>query len=165
MSIKKEIEKWKPEKEEDDNVFQVSIDRISSKAASIRERLTKACNELNEACSDDPFGADFTTSLSDFCEASENDPLLDTKISEDVEEFKRRGLSKHQENMTAEQVKALITTFNGETSLTVFDALDTYRKTLSKSGINKALWGSVVLSKIAGRQEQGYLQMLQGTKI
>ena len=112
--------------------------------------MVKARAEVSEACFDDPFGRDFTESLSEFCIASEKDQLLGDKISEDKEEFKRRGLSKHQANMTAEQVKALIPTFNGETSLTVFDALDTYQKILSKSGINKAAWGSVVLSKIEG---------------
>ena len=41
-------------------------------------------------------------------------------------------------------------TFNGESSLTIVDNLDTYREKLSKSGINRAIWGSVVLSKIEG---------------
>ena len=52
--------------------------------------------------------------------------------------------------MTAEQVKNLIPTFDGENSLTIFDAFEFYKRTLSKSGINKAAWGSIVLSKITG---------------
>ena len=53
--------------------------------------------------------------------------------------------------MTIEQIKSLLPTFNRESSLTVVDALDTYRRKLSKSGINRAVCGSVVLSKIEGQ--------------
>ena len=67
-----------------------------------------------------------------------------------MEEVTKRGLSKHQANMSAEDIKSIIPIFDGESSLSVLDAFEIYKKTLSKSGISKTLWGSIVLSKVSG---------------
>ena len=100
---------------------------------------------------DDSFGRSFTESIIQFSEESSGTQQLADKLEEDKEHLIERGLSKHPTNMTIEQMKTLLPTFNGESSLTVVNALDTYRKKLSKSGINRAVWGSVVLSKIEGQ--------------
>ena len=60
MSIRKDIEEWKPEKEEDDNAFFIRYNQTDNKAGSIRQRMMKAGAELSEACFDDPFGKDFS---------------------------------------------------------------------------------------------------------
>ena len=41
-------------------------------------------------------------------------------------------------------------TFDGESSLTIVDALDSYKKRLARAGIHKQLWGGVVLIKLEG---------------
>ena len=150
MEVKKELENWRPEKEEDDNVFQIRVEKISSKASSIQEKLTKARSELSHACSNNFLGGKFSTSIEKFCEASQNDSILNTKIAEDMKEVTERGLSKHQANMSAEDIKSIIPIFDGESSLSILDAFDIYKKILSKSGISKTMWGSIVLSKVSG---------------
>jgi len=151
MDIKKEVEKFKQTKEEDDNAFLFYYDWAKNQAWHIQQRMDKACAELRVACYDNTFGRDFTESIMRFSEESDGTQQLADKLEEDKEHLIERGLSKHPTNMTVEQVKTLLPTLNGDSSLTVVDALDTYRKRLSKSGINRAVWGSVVLSKIEGQ--------------
>ena len=75
MEVKKELENWRPEKEEDDNVFRIHIENIERKASSIQEKLTKARSELSQACSNNFLGGKFSTSIEKFCEASQQNTV------------------------------------------------------------------------------------------
>ena len=150
MEVKKELENWRPEKEKDDNVFRIHIKNIERKASSIQEKCTKARSELSQACSNNFLGDKFSTSIEKFCEASQLNTVLNNKMSEAMNEVTKRGLSEHQANMRPEDIKSIIPVFDGESSLSVLDAFDIYKTKLSKSGISRSMWGSIVLSKISG---------------
>ena len=54
----------------------------------------------------------------------------------------------HQTNISAEQIKTQLPIFNGASSLSVLDALDTWTKKLANAGIHKQMWGGIILSKL-----------------
>ena len=51
-------------------------------------------------------------------------------------------------NITIDQIKNQLPVFSGQSSVTLIDALETYRTHLKKVGIPKQLWGGVLLSRL-----------------
>ena len=47
-----------------------------------------------------------------------------------------------------EEIKLLLPIFNGVSSLSLVDAIDTWKKTLTKAGIHELLWGNIILSRV-----------------
>ena len=57
-----------------------------------------------------------------------------------------RGIVIQQTNISPDQIKALLPISNGASSLSILDALDTWRKNLTNSGIHKQMWGGIISS-------------------
>ena len=53
-------------------------------------------------------------------------------------------------NITIVQIKDQLPIFSGQSSITLIDALETYKTHLKKAGIPKQLWGGVLLNKLEG---------------
>ena len=77
-----------------------------------------------------------------------NSKILEEKMETFHQESQERGICMQPTNITIDQIRGQLQTFNGNSSLTLVEALDCYRKRLGDAGINKQLWGGVVLSKL-----------------
>ena len=59
-----------------------------------------------------------------------------------------RGIVMHQTNIDLDKVKSQLPIFTGKSSLSIVDAIDTWTKILSNSGIHRQVWGDTILCRI-----------------
>ena len=141
MYAKNEMDKFIQSKDPDDNQFMVAYKQAGKKADKLQSELQSACNalEIMTIEHDDCFGEDFFSSLMEFSlEMARNN-----NAQEKVESLKtlsvERGIIMRQTNISPEQIKPLLPIFNGASSLSILDAVDTWKKTLINAGIHKLL--------------------------
>ena len=94
------------------------------------------------------FGEDFLISLSDFSIATADNNDAQDKVESLKALAVERGKIMRQTNISPEQIKTLLPIFNGASSLSILDAVDTWKKTLINAGIHKLLWGEIILSRL-----------------
>ena len=150
MDVTAEIEKFKKREDSDDNTFTLHYKRADDEAKQIDIWLQSACRALQNVCLNKGFDREFLNSLSSFCHKSASNKDLEDKLKTLQQQSQDRGINIHPTNITIDQIKSQLPTFDGESSLTMVDALDSYKKRLGRAGIHKQLWGGAVLSKLEG---------------
>ena len=59
-----------------------------------------------------------------------------------------RGIVTHQTNISTDQIKSQLPTFDGESSLSILDAVDNWKSILKNAGVHRQLWGHIILERI-----------------
>ena len=72
-----------------------------------------------------------------FSRAAASNEDARNKVEDLQTQSAERGIVMHQTNISAEQIKNQLPIFNGASSLSVLDALDTWKKKLANAGIHK----------------------------
>ena len=150
MDVTAEIEKFKKREDSDDNTFTLHYKRADDEAKQIDIWLQSACRALQNVCLNKGFDREFLNSVSSFCDKSASNQELEDKLKSLQQQSQDQGINIHPTNITIDQIKSQLRTFDGVLSLTMVDALDSYKKRLGRAGIHKQLWGGVVLSKLEG---------------
>ena len=127
-----------------------SLKQANKKADNLQQELQMACDALEDVCIDDSndFGNDFLDSLIKFSRAAASNKDAHKKVKDLQTLSVERGIVMQQTNISPEQIKAQLPFFNGASSLSVLDALDTWIKNLTNAGIHRQMWGGIILSKI-----------------
>ena len=150
IEITAEIEKFKARENLDDSNFIIHFKRADGVAREMHIRLLSACSALQDVCLDEGFNGEFLNNVSTFCRKSANNQDLQNKLESLQQQSQDRGINLHPTNITVDQIKSQLPVFDGVSSVTMVDALDSYKKRLGRAGIHKQLCGGVVLSKLEG---------------
>ena len=97
---------------------------------------------------DECFGDEFFGSISAFVEETRKNEKARNKVSDMKSRLSSRGIVTHQTNISSDQVKSQLPIFNGESSLSILDASDTWTSILKNSGIHRQIWGNMILERI-----------------
>ena len=116
----------------------------------MQTNLQSACNELSAltVIADECFGDEFFGSISAFVEETRLNEKARNKVSDMKSRLTNRGVVTHQTNISSDQVKSQLPIFNGESSLSILDASDTWMNILKNSGIHRQIWGTMILERI-----------------
>ena len=145
-----EIDRFTDEEMPDDNQLASEHKQAQKRADKLQTNLQTACNELIAltVIADDCFGDEFFSSVSAFVEETKKNEKARNKVSEMKSRLSSRGIVTHQTNISSDQVKSQLPIFNGESSLSILDASDTWTNILRNSGIHRQIWGNMILERI-----------------
>ena len=116
----------------------------------LQATLQTACNELSAATviPDESFGDEFYDYISEFVEETWDNKKARNKVAEMKSRLSTRGIVTHQTNISSDQIKSQLPTFNGESSLSILDAVDTWESILKNEGVHRQIWGHIILERI-----------------
>ena len=80
-------------------------------------------------------------------EARNNDKARE-RATEMKERLSSRGIVTQQTNISADHLKSQLPTFDGESSLSILDAVDTWKSIFKNAGAHRQMWGSMILERI-----------------
>ena len=59
-----------------------------------------------------------------------------------------KGIVTQQTNVSSDYLKTQLPVFDGESSLSILEAIDTWRRIFKNAGVHPQIWGSWILEKI-----------------
>ena len=134
----------------DDNQLVSEHKTAQKKADRLQTNLQSACNELSAltVVADESFGDEFFGSISAFVEETRKNGKARSRVTDMKNRLTDRGIVTHQTNIPHEQVKSQLPIFNGESSLSILDASDTWESILKNAGVHRQIWGTMILKRI-----------------
>ena len=150
IQAKAEIDRFVDEEMPEDNQLACEYKSAQKRADTLQTNLQSACNELSAltVIADESFGDEFFGSISAFVEETRLNEKARNKVSDMKSRLTNRGVVTHQTNISSDQVKSQLPIFNGESSLSILDASDTWMNILKNSGIHRQIWGTMILERI-----------------
>ena len=97
---------------------------------------------------DESFGDEFYDCISAFIEETRDNKKARSKVSDMKSRLSTRGIVTHQTNISSDQIKSQLPIFNGESSLSILDACDTWESILKNAGVHRQIWGHMILERI-----------------
>ena len=135
--------------EEDDSNFVIYFKCADETAENKKRRLLKACGELENACLEsEGFNKLILNNILTYCQFTAKNQDLENKLQALRLQTSQRGINLVSTYITIDQIKDQPPVFSRQSSVTLIDALENYRRHLTKAGIPKQLWGGVILNKI-----------------
>ena len=112
--------------------------------------MLSSCNELTAATviPDESFGDKFYDNISTFVEKMKMNEEARDKVQEMKTRLSIRGVVTQQTNLNSDQVENQLPIFNGESSLSILDASDTWESILKNAGVHRQIWGTMILERI-----------------
>ena len=134
----------------DDNQLASEHKQAQKRADKLPSNLQSACNELSAltVIADESFGDEFYDSISAFIEETRDNKKARSKVSDMKSRLSTRGIVTHQTKTSPDQVKSQLPIFNGESSLSILEASDTWESILKNSGVHHQIWGYMILERI-----------------
>ena len=134
----KEVDRFAGEEMPEDNQLNSECKQAQKQANNLYEKLQTACNELSAALviPDDSFGYEFYDYISEFVEETRDNNKARDRVAEMRSRLSTRGVVTHQTNISTDQIKSQLPTFNGESSLSILDAVDTWESILKNAGVH-----------------------------
>merc|ERR1711873_318663 len=145
-----EIDRFVKESMPDDSQLNAEYNRAEKRASKLHEKLQDACNDLSDSVSspDQSISFEFYDFISDFVEEARNNEKARDRATEMKERLSSRGIVTQQTNISADHLKSQLPTFNGESSLSILDAIDTWKSIFKNAGAHRKMWGSWILERI-----------------
>ena len=145
-----EVDRFASEEMPEDNQLNSEYKQPQKQANTLHETLQTACNELSAATviPDDSFGYEFYDYISEFVEETRDNNKARSKVAEMKSRLSTRRIVTHQTNISSDQIKSQLPTFNGESSLSILDAVDTWESILKNAGVHRQIWGHIILERI-----------------
>ena len=81
-------------------------------------------------------------------EKARNNDKARERATEMKERLSSRGIVTQQTNISADHLKSQLPTFDGESSLSILDAIDTWKSIFKNAGAHRQMWGSWILERI-----------------
>merc|ERR1712198_447048 len=147
--VLEEIERFKNESMPDDGQLNAEYNRAEKKANKLHEKLQEASNELSELAScADQTNYEFYDFILDFVDKVKLNDSARKKAEEMKELLSSRGIVTQQTNVSSDYLKTQLPTFDGESSISILEAIDTWKRIFKNAGIHPQMWGSWILEKI-----------------
>ena len=145
-----EVDRFIGEDMPEDSQLNSEYNRAEKRANKLHDRLQDACNELSTALvtPDHSFGYEFYDYISEFVEETRDNDKARKRVAEMKSRLSTGGIVTHQTNISTEQIKSQLPTFNGESSLSILDAVDTWKSILNNAGVHRQIWGHIILERI-----------------
>ena len=145
-----EIDRFVSEEWPEDNQLSYEYKQAQKRGNKLQSDLQSACNEQSAltVIADGCFSDEFYGNISAFIEGTRKNEKSRTKISDMKKRLTSRGVVTHQTNISSDQIKSQLPIFNGETSISILDASDTWESILNNAGIHRQMWGSIILERI-----------------
>merc|ERR1712198_774523 len=133
----------------DDSQLNAEYNRAEKKANKLHEKLQEACSDLSELAScADQTNYEFYDLILDFVDKVKVNDEARKKAEEMKELLSSRGIVTQQTNVSSDYLKTQLPTFDGESSISILEAIDTWRKIFKNAGVHPQMWGSWVLEKV-----------------
>ena len=131
----------------EDNQLNSECKLAQKQAENLHGKLQDACNELEATLvtPDESFGYEFYKYISEFLVETKDNNKARDRVEEMRSRLSTRGVVTHQTNISSDQVKSQLPTFNGESSLSILDAVDTWESILKNAGVHRQIWGHIIL--------------------
>ena len=147
--VLEEIERFKNESMPDDGQLNAEYNRAEKKANKLHEKLQEASNELSEMAScADQTNYEFYDFILDFVDKVKSNDSARKKAEEMKELLSSKGIVTQQTNVSSDYLKTQLPTFDGESSLSILEAIDTWKRIFKNAGVHPQMWGSWILEKI-----------------
>ena len=147
--VLEEVERFKKESMPDDGQLNAEYNRAEKKANKLHEKLQEASNELSELAScADQTNHEFYDFILDFVDKVKINDDARKKAEEMKELLSSKGIVTQQTNVSSDYLKTQLPTFDGESSLSILEAMDTWKRIFKNAGVHPQMWGSWILEKI-----------------
>ena len=144
--VLEEVERFKKESMPDDGQLNAEYNRAEKRANKLHEKLQEACNELSEMAScADQTNYEFYDFILDFVDKVKLNDDARKKAEEMKTLLSSKGIVTQQTNVSSDYLKTQLPTFDGESSLSILEAVDTWRRIFKNAGIHPQMWGSWIL--------------------
>ena len=115
----------------------------------MHEKLQDACNDLSALAScSDQINFEFYDFILDFVDKVRMNDEARDRANKMKELLSSRGIVTQQTNISADHLKSQLPVFDGESSLSILDAIDTWKSTFKNAGAHRQMWGSWILERI-----------------
>ena len=130
------IERFVSEEWPEDNQLSYEYKQAKKRANKLQSDLQlSVLTVIADGC----FSDEFYGSISAFIEETRKNEKARTKISDMKECLTSRGVVTHQTNISSDQIKSQLPIFNGETSISILDASNTWESILKNAGIHRQM--------------------------
>ena len=147
--VLEEIERFKNERMPDDGQLNAEYNRAEKKANKLHEKLQEANNELSELAScADQTNYEFYDFILDFVDKVKLNDSARKKAEEMKELLSSRGIVTQHTNVSSDYLKTQLPTFDGESSMSILEVIDTWQRIFKNAGVHPQMWGSWILEKI-----------------
>ena len=145
-----EVDRFVKEGMPEDSQLNAEYNRAEKRASKLHEKLQDACNDLSVSVSspDRSISFEFYDYISDFVEEARDNDKARERATEMKNRLSSRGIVTQQTNISTDHVKSQLPTFNGESSLSILDAVDTWKSIFKNAGAHRQMWGSMILERI-----------------
>ena len=133
----------------EDNQLAAERKQAQKRADKLQTDLLTSCNELTAltVIPDECFGDEFYDNISAFIEKMKKNEKARDKVQEMKTRLSNRGVVTQQTNLNSDQVENQLPIFNGESSLSILDASDTWESILKNAGVHRQIWGTMILER------------------
>ena len=123
--------------------------QAEKKANKLHEKLQEACSDLSELAScADQTNYEFYDFILDFVDKVKLNDEARKKAEEMKALLSTKGIVTQQTNVSSDYLKTQLPVFDGESSLSILEAIDTWRRIFKNAGVHPQMWGSWILEKI-----------------
>merc|ERR1712155_254057 len=162
MQVLDEVNRFKDESMPDDSQLNAEYSRAEKRANKLHEKLQEACSNLSELAScADQTNYEFYDFILDFVDKVKVNDEARKKAEEMKALLSTKGIVTQQTNVSSDYLKTQLPVFDGESSLSILEAVDTWRRIFKNAGVHPQMWGSWVLEKI---KEPATSSISPGTK-
>ena len=133
----------------DDSQLNAEYNRAEKRASKLHEKLQEACNDLSALAScSDQINFEFYDFILDFVDKVRMNDEARERANKMKELLSSRGIVTQQTNISTDHLKSQLPVFDGESSLSILDAIDTWKSTFKNAGAHRQMWGSWILERI-----------------
>ena len=149
MQVLDEVNRFKDESMPDDSQLNAEYNRAEKKANKLHEKLQEACSDLSELAScADQTNYEFYDFILDFVDKVKLNDEARKKAEKMKTLLSTKGIVTQQTNVSSDYLKTQLPIFDGESSLSILEAIDTWRRIFKNAGVHPQMWGSWILEKI-----------------
>ena len=162
MQVLDEVNRFKDESMPDDSQLNAEYNRAEKRANKLHEKLQEACSNLSELAScADQTNYEFYDLILDFVDKVKMNDEARKKAEKMKTLLSTKGIVTQQSTVSSDYLKTQLPVFDGESSLSILEAIDTWRRIFKNAGVHPQMWGSWILEKI---KEPATSSISPGTK-
>ena len=162
IQVLDEVNRFKDESMPDDSQLNAEYNRAEKRANKLHEKLQEACSNLSELAScADQTNYEFYDFILDFVDKVKTNDEARKKAEKMKTLLSTKGIVTQQNTVSSDYLKTQLPVFDGESSLSILEAIDTWRRIFKNAGVHPQMWGSWILEKI---KEPATSSLSPGTK-
>ena len=133
----------------DDSQLNAGYNRAEKRASKLHEKLQEACNDLSALAScPDQINYEFYDYILDFVDKVRLNDEAREKANKMKKLLSSKGIVTQQTNVSSDYLKNQLPILDGESSLSILEAIDSWRSIFKNAGAHPQMWGSWILERI-----------------